>query len=895
MRGKIDSLKRWITLPLIFFFFGYFGFELSRVNFLLTHTLAEGITILIGFAIFAILWHTQEKRGQAFYLIVGISLVSVGTLDAFHSFSYPGSNFLPSSTNLGTQLWVSSRLLQAVSFFAAVVWGRAKVDKNRLLIFYMLLTAVLLAIIYRTNWFPLGFVEGKGQTSFKLAMEYLVCLFSLAALLWMLKGDLGLPKKLEFYFIIGLFLNVISEIIFTFYANAYAISNYLGHWIKILYFTSYYWGIVHWGLKEPATALKTARDHLSEETIKLKDTQAFLLNSNKRNQTILETTQEGFLVVDEQGRIQEINETFCLLTGFWREELLNQHLDKLTASKATSLWEQMPGAAAKGKKAFEGVIQPKSGPNKVVEVKTSFIVTGVEKLFVSFLQDITERRKMEAERHHLVSALEQVAEGMAILDTDWVIQYSNLALSQLFSSSSTKLIGTPLPQILSGDFWQQQEEINQKLRFGGKYNSRMPMKANQQPFYGELAISPLFGPDRELLNYIILLRDVSEQVEMEKELIQSQKMQAIGTLAGGVAHDFNNILYAMVLYLKLAKKESVGQTKLEEYLDQALTAGDRAKNLIQQILTFSRKEETQFHPLDLIEAIHETNKLLRATLNKQIQLNFTPSLSHCYILADSTQIQQVLMNLIGNSAQALGDSPGKIELECEILELDPSFAQNLGIPPGPYVSLIIQDNGPGIPPELKDRVFEPFFTTKAAGEGTGMGLAVVHGIIAQCKGAILLKDNIPQGLRMEILLPQLLQTEKTPQPSLEAQAPLTPIKILLIDDEPAIVKATGLLLESMGHQVQLFTDATTALDWLRTQKGKVDLVFSDLSMPKMNGETLTQKIKTHWPQLPVVLITGFADTALETRLRQKGVDQVLFKPIGEEQLSQTIQACLAKG
>jgi two-component system cell cycle sensor histidine kinase/response regulator CckA len=401
---------------------------------------------------------------------------------------------------------------------------------------------------------------------------------------------------------------------------------------------------------------------------------------------------------------------------------------------------------------------------------------------------------------------------------------------------------------------------------------------------------------------LTIARDITERIQSDKEkaklrsqLRQAQKMEAIGTLAGGIAHDFNNILQSIFGYTEIAGLQITQGKNPTEALDNILTASQRAKGLINQILSFSRQTEQEKQPVQVNLIVKEVLKLIRASLPATIEICGNNLNNDAVVEADPIQIHQVMMNLCSNAHHAMRETGGKLEVSLVTCDIDSGKAAQLGgIKPGAYLELRISDTGHGIPREYIDRIFDPYFTSKEKGEGTGLGLAVVHGIVSSHGGAISVESQIGEGTTFHIYFPKRMQDA----PADERSQPITPNsytgheRILFVDDEPALVEIGQEILATLGYQVETTTSSMDAIERIRTAPDQFDLIISDLTMPKMTGEGLAREAMRIRPDLPVILFTGYSDIMSRERFAALGIKDCLMKPLTRKDLAKSIRRVL---
>jgi len=396
---------------------------------------------------------------------------------------------------------------------------------------------------------------------------------------------------------------------------------------------------------------------------------------------------------------------------------------------------------------------------------------------------------------------------------------------------------------------------------------------------------------------IILEKKVEERTKAlahsERQLQQAMKLQAIGTLAGGIAHDFNNILSPIVGYTELTMDDIPEDSQARNYLERILKATNRAKELVQQILMFSRQNCQERKPLKVQNLIKEALKLLRATIPATVEINCDVGQDCGPIMGDPTQIHQVIMNLCTNAYHAMQETGGSLDVSLK--EIDISYEQTrerLGMKLGKHLQLTVKDAGHGMEPEVLERIFEPYYTTKKQGKGTGLGLSVIDGIVKNHGGDITVSSQPGKGAVFNIYLPVIDHIDVETESAETTIAANGSERILLIDDEEQIIDFEQQILERLGYKVISKTDSEEALEEFAAQPDQFDLVITDMTMPKMTGDQLARKMMDIKPEIPVILCTGFNEAITEEKALAMGIDKFVMKPIVKDKLANTIRAVL---
>ncbi len=626
-----------------------------------------------------------------------------------------------------------------------------------------------------------------------------------------------------------------------------------------------------------------------------------LRKAEKKYRSIFENATEGIFQTTLEGKIINANPAFAKILGYNDpDEVVAQVFD--VGSQHYVHPEQRKEFIKKLKKEKEiksYEVQFKKKDDTIIWVSINAIAVydagGRFQYLEGLVQDITIRKKAAIQLQRLSTAVEQVAENIIITDAEGIVKYVNPAFEQStgFSldymyNTKHRLLGSDETEIRTYD------EILQKVKMGSVWTGRITnRKKNGDPLIEEAIVSPIRSPGGRFLGYVAINRDVTIKAQYEVQVRQSQKMEAIGTLAGGIAHDFNNILGVIIGCSELVKKDLDHNDKAQKDIEQVLTAGVRAKKLVSQILAFSRQKPSKKIPLMLRPFIKEAINFLKATLPKFIRIKLTCHVDSSVVLADPIQLQQILMNLCANSAQAIGSNRGIIEVV--LSQADYTHADNLplGIKPGVYVMIEIKDDGPGISEKIKHKIFDPFFTTKGVGEGTGLGLSVVHGIIQKHDGGIFVESEEGKGACFSVVLPQIehkdiqIDTEQIIDP------PDGNERIMLVDDEKVLLNIVDRILSNLGYDVHAYDNSKEALEAFLQNPGGFDLIITDQIMPEITGTRLIKHVRQANPTVPIILFTGYNDAELESSSPcQTGCNRIVKKPLRNADLAFIIRKVL---
>jgi len=854
----------------------------SRYNYLLFHSLAEIFSIVVACGIFIVAWNSRRFMDNNYLLFLGIAYLFIALIDLLHTLAYKGMPIFPEyGINLPTQLWIGARYMESLSLFLAPMFFIRQVRANVVFFVYSIIFFLILFSVFR-EIFPTCFIEGTGLTPFKIISEYVISLILLGAIIQLYRNRSEFKRDILILLVTSISLTIVGELVFTFYISAYGISNLLGHYLKIASFYLIYRALIKAGLTRPY-------DFLFRN----------LQKSAEQHRSIIQTAMDGYWLTDNQGQLLEVNETYCRMSGYSEAELLKMNIFNVEAMETEDdIASRIQDIIAQGESRFQSRHQHKDGNLFDVEVSVQYR-TDEGGQFVCFLRDITDRKKTE----DALKVSEQRYKKAQQIGGVGNWEY-DLVTEKFWGSDEAKRIYGFDPA--SKDFTTEQVEscILERERV---HQALLDLIEQNKPYNLELEIQPINESNRRILKSIAetikddsgapikvtgVIHDITKHKQMEVQLQQAQKMESIGTLAGGIAHDFNNILFPIVGNTEMLLEDTPEDSPLRRNLNEVFNGAMRAKDLVKQILAFSRQDSHEIKLMRMQPVIKEALKLIRSTIPTSIEIKQTISHECGPIKADPTQIHQVVMNLATNAYHAMEDSGGKLKVNLKEIELGEQDLPSLDMVPGLYACLTVADTGTGIDNNVRENIFEPYFTTKEQGKGTGMGLSVAHGIILNAGGNIQVYSELGIGTEFHIYLPVVrnyfeersAQTEKPIERGTE--------QILLVDDEEAIVFMEKQILERLGYSVVSRTSSVEALEAFRTNPDKFDMVITDMAMPNMSGDKLASELVKIRPDIPVLLCTGFSEKIPAEKAKSMGIEGFLMKPIVRADLSKKIREVL---
>ncbi|MBW1868528.1 MAG: response regulator [Deltaproteobacteria bacterium] len=518
-----------------------------------------------------------------------------------------------------------------------------------------------------------------------------------------------------------------------------------------------------------------------------------------------------------------------------------------------------------------------------------------------------ERELQDAEirkaRREAVKALEESKNKYRLLvedlndviyrtDQDGIINYISPVIQSLAGYDQSELIGQPFTKIIYKEDLEFLKNRFEELLSGVIKPSEYRLIQKSGESVWVRSSGKLVYDGENVVGVRGVLTDISEEKQLQSQLQQSQKMEAIGTLAGGIAHDFNNILMAIIGYCDLAESKLAEDSEAIDNLNQARNAGNRARRLIQQILAFSRMGEQERIALSLTPLIKEALKFLRSTLPTSIEIRDYIEADPGIIEADATQIHQIMMNLCTNAGHAMREEGGTLHVKLIRVEVDGQTAlEHHELHTGPHVRLTVTDTGCGMDSETLEHVFDPYFTTKEKGEGTGLGLSVVHGIVNSHGSTITVESEPGKGTTFHVYFP-IIEKEEKPQKEDERPLPTGNERILFVDDEQMILDIGKELLGKLGYDVVAEKSSVEALELFRADPDQFDLVITDMTMPKMTGDKLAGELMKVRPDIPIILCTGFSPKISEEQAKEIGIKAFAMKPLVRRDMANIVRKAL---
>jgi len=624
-----------------------------------------------------------------------------------------------------------------------------------------------------------------------------------------------------------------------------------------------------------------------------------LQESEKRYRRLFESARDGILILDaETGKVVDANPFLLQLLGYSYDEVYGKYIWELGVFKDI----------AASKEAFQTLqdneyiryddlpLETLDGKPIAVEFVSNVYLVDHCKVIQCNIRDITERKQADAERKRLMAAVEQSGEVIFMTDAKGIIRYVNPAFERTTGYSRKEVEGRT-PNILKSGEQDAQFYHNlwETISSGRIWAGLMVNRRKDGTFYTEEStISPVRDPSGRIVNYVAVKRDITSHLRLAAQFHQAQKMEAVGMLAGGVAHDYNNMLSVIIGYAELALFKVDEAQPLYSDLQEIIKAAKRSADITRQLLTFARKQTIIPVVLDINQAVESMFKMLRRLIGEDIDLIWRPDASPCTVKMDPVQVDQILANLCVNARDSITDI-GKVTIETGNAVFDDQYcSDHFGFIKGEYAMLAISDNGCGMDKETLDQIFEPFFTSKGVGRGTGLGLSMVHGIVKQNNGFINVYSEPGKGSTFRIYLPR--DAGQSSFVNLQGKAGQCPLghgeTVLVVEDEPELLDLDKKILEKLEYRVLTAGTPAEAIRLAEEQAGKIQLLITDIIMPDMNGRVLAERLHTLCPDLKIMFMSGYtANMIAHQGVLDEGVN-FIQKPFAMHDLAVKVRESL---
>jgi len=661
----------------------------------------------------------------------------------------------------------------------------------------------------------------------------------------------------------------------------------------------------------PNTSIENQLDHadtnlheqlavLKNKLLEEQNIRQALQNSEKRYRRLFESARDGILILDaETGKVVDVNPFLLQLLGYSYDALCGQYIWELGVFKDIAASKEAFKALQDNKYIrYEDLpLETRNGHPIAVEFVSNVYLVDQSKVIQCNIRDITARKRDDAERKRLLAAIEQAGEGIVMTNAQGNIEFVNPAFEQMTGYSHTELLGRN-PRLLKSDAHDElfYRDLWETISSGRTWAGRLINKRKDGKLYTEeTTISPVRDASGRIVNYVAVKRDITEQLRLAAQFQQSQKMEAVGLLAGGVAHDYNNMLGVILGYAELALEKVGPADPLHADLEIIITAAKRSVDITRQLLTFARKQTIIPVVLDLNQTVESMLAMIRRLIGEDIDLAWLPKANLRPIKMDPTQVDQILANLCVNARDAFAGA-GKITIETGNVVFDAAYcADHFGFVEGAYVLLAVSDDGCGMSKEIMEHIFDPFFTTKEEGQGTGLGLSTVHGIVKQNNGFINVYSEPGNGTTFRIYLPQHVEQAAVSTQTKALDIPLSHGEtVLVVEDEPVLLMMAQTMLRKLGYRVLAAGTPSKAIELAKAHESRIHLAITDVVMPEMNGRDLAECLQALSPGLKIMFMSGYtADVIARRGVLESGVN-FLQKPFSIHDLATKVREVLQK-
>jgi two-component system, cell cycle sensor histidine kinase and response regulator CckA len=637
---------------------------------------------------------------------------------------------------------------------------------------------------------------------------------------------------------------------------------------------------------------------LEKRLQELKTSDEVLKDSEKRYRRLFESAKDGILILDaETGKVVDVNPFLMKLLGYSYDALYGQYIWELGVFKDI----------AASKEAFKTLqeneyiryddlpLETSSGKPIYVEFVSNVYLVDHIRVIQCNIRDITERKRSEAEHKRLMAAIKQVGEVIVMTDDRGIIQFVNPAFELTTDYHKEEAIGRSPRFLNSGEQDDQfYNKVWKTISSGGTWQGRMVNKRKDGTLYTEeTTMSPVRDGSGKIVNYVWVGRNITEHLKLAAQFQQAQKMEAVGLLAGGVAHDYNNMLSVILGYTELAMNKVDTTQPLYSNLQEIFKAATRSADITRQLLAFARKQTIIPIVVDLNQTVETMLKMIRRLIGEDIDLAWLPDAGLYQVKVDPSQVDQILANLCVNARDAI-DDVGKITIETGNVALDETYcADRAGFIPGEYVMLTISDDGCGMEKGILDQIFEPFFTSKRADHGTGLGLSTVYGIVKQNNGFINVYSEPGKGTTFKIYLPRYMGKPIDIRQERAAEIPLgNGETLLIVEDEPMLLKLANMMLQNLRYHVLAAGTPAKAFELAKEHEGEIHLLITDVVMPEMNGKELAEYMQSLYPGMKILFMSGYtANVSADRGVLDEGVN-FIQKPFSMKDLAVKVREAL---
>jgi len=904
------------------------------------HSLLEVSSIIISVMVFSVGFMAQRQAPFGGPLsLASCAFLGVAILDFLHMLTYQGMPVIvpPYSLDQAITFFFGARLLAALAILAIPLTS-VKMEFTGDARLLVVVASVVIAAgvgavgLLSPESLPVFLVQGVGLTPSKIAVEYVIVGLNVAAAIaYYLRMRTAQPYPVVMLWAAAMVMSI-SEFSFTLYATTTDQFIHLAHLYKVIAYAFIFRAVYVKAVQLPFVRLNESESALRKQQDRLKEA----AEQNALLAAVVANSRDAIVTRGLNHAILSWNAAAEEMFGYAASEMIGKDSVKLTPPELRQETVLNRDLTLQGMAVvdMESVRQTKEGRRIDVSLRISPIRTneGALQGYSLIFRDISARKAAEVvlrDSHNFnISVLNSLSEQVAVVDPEGVILAVNeswrvFGRSNGAADAIVNPVGVNYLEVCEGAVGRPAGEEASAARDGIKavlsgekstFLLEYPCHSPTEKRWFQLRVTPFRNSSRTgavIVHENITARMNAEinRISLEAQLVESQKMEAIGTLAGGIAHDFNNALAAILGNVELAQLDAGGNEKVLVSLGDIKTASTRARELVQQILAFSRRQAVTMEPTSLAAIVEECGRLLQSTLPARIALVIQCESGLPKVMANAGQIHQVLINLGTNAMQGIGRLPGRISMRLEraipdedALRETPGLQAFIDKHPEGLLGIVVTDSGAGMDGETRKRIFEPFFTTKRVGEGTGLGLSVVHGIVQSHHGQITVRSEPGIGTVFTVYLPateaeQMQPTSadavKAAGQSKEAASEVAK-HILYIDDQGILVSLVRRLLEKRGWRVSAYVNQEEALAALRAEPDAFDLVVSDYNMPGLSGLDVAREVRNIRSELPVVIASGFVDEELQANAKEAGVREVILKAAAMENFTDVIAGLLAK-